>query len=80
VPFGENKKMSWLQIFNKEMIQKIIDQFQPSDYDLTYYKYNKNGWQLSTESECSKCGYSIEYPGKDLCVGAYAVACIRLAK
>lgn len=81
VPFGENKNLGWLQVFNKQMVQKIITQFQPSFYDICYYKYNKNGWQLSIESECLKCGgYSTEYPGKDLCVGAYSVACIKLIK
>jgi hypothetical protein len=80
VPFRKNRKLGWLQIFNKKMIEQIITKFQPSDYEIFYYKYDKNGWQLSKEHECSECGYSTEYPGQDLCVGAYSVACIKLVK
>lgn len=80
VPYGRRKNLKWLQIFNKQMVADMIKTFEPSFFDITFYKYTTTGWQIATEKECQNCSYSTEYPGDDFCVGAYAVACLRIVK
>lgn len=80
IPFGKRKNLGWLQIFDKKMMQQVVTLFQPSSFNVCYYKYGAHGWQLSTQKECLTCGYSKSYPGEDLCVGAYSVACLELSK
>jgi len=82
VPFGQYQNLNWLQNFNQAMVDKIIAQFNPHHFEITYYRYGENGWQLSTSKECQKNTYanSGSYPKNGFCVGASAVALIVLEK
>ena len=80
VPFGQNEDLNWFQVFNKEMVLKIIKVFDPSSYDISYYQYTESGWQLSTEKKCENLRYSPGYVGKAYCAASPAVACIKLVK
>jgi len=74
VPFGKYQNFRWFQQFDSTMIREIIKTFAPKQYQLTYYKYGENGWNISDESACLNSEYrsSISF--------ASAVACLELIK
>jgi len=80
VPYGEHKNLKWLQVFNEMMINKIMAEFRPSTFELTFYKYSQDGWQIATEEDCKNCQYAESYPNQDLGVGAYSICCLKLIK
>lgn len=79
VPYGGFKDHGWLQVFNKSMVNHIINAFQPTFYTITYFMYTKDGWMFSKEQDCAKCTYSKSYL-PNYTVGAECVACIHMTK
>lgn len=83
VPFGKYQNFGWFQQFDAAMIQQIIKMFNPGDYQINYYKYIKDGWNISDEASCKDAEYSETFSGKmsaDRAAGARAVACVELTK
>ena len=83
VPFGKYKNFGWFQQFDAAMIQQIIKAFNPGDYQINYYRYTKDGWDISDEASCRDAEYSGASNGKisaDRAAGARAVACLELTK
>lgn len=80
VPYGQYQNFKWFQNFNAKMVTSIIKRFNPSAYDLSYYKYGPDGWQISDKAACDQSLYPKTYPNKDLCSGARAVALLKMVK
>ena len=51
VPFGKYKNHGWFQVFNGEMIDRLIDSFSPASCIEYYFKYEPNGWRVSTKED-----------------------------
>jgi len=79
VPYGRYTDHGWLQVFNKSLVNQIIDAFQPMTYTITYFMYTKDGWMFAKEQDCAKCSYSKSYL-PNYTVGAESVACIHMTK
>ncbi len=79
VPYGRYTDRGWLQVFNKSMVNHILDAFRPTSYTITYFMYTRNGWMFSKEQDCAKCTYSKSYL-PHYTVGAESVACIHMVK
>ncbi|GIW59158.1 MAG: hypothetical protein KatS3mg087_0224 [Patescibacteria group bacterium] len=80
LPYGKHQRLDWLQIFDQHMVQELLHAFSPSKHEITYYKYDQNGWQVSTSEACSECTYTKGYPQHNYCVGAEAVVLIKMFK
>jgi SAM-dependent methyltransferase len=84
VPFGFYKNHGWLQIFDEVMVNSVIDTFDSSGSQITYYKYFADGWQISTANDCAECTYFDIHHQKiydtDYAAAARAVVCIELTK
>ncbi|PSN14684.1 methylase [filamentous cyanobacterium CCT1] len=60
VPYGKYTDFGWYQQFNAEMIQALIDEFQPSRKMETYFKYDHGGWNFAAAENCQDCeGFNI---------------------
>lgn len=84
MPFGEYKDGKWFQVFNGEMVQKLIDQFLPSKNSIDYFKYENNQWQFSAEEHC-KNGYVFDVHKErrnrnDFLASSQSVVCLELTK
>jgi hypothetical protein len=57
VPFGRYQNDIFQQQFNLEMVEKIKQEFSPSQLTEEFYIYRSDGWQVSTLEECQDCEY-----------------------
>ncbi len=93
VPYGKYKNHGLFQQFDRQLLTQAIQAF--GDYQSlteTFYKYDKNGWQITTDQACEDCEYaqwvvnlwqtgqtpSKELVDPDYAAAARAVACIQL--
>ena len=54
VPYGKYTDFGWYQQFNAEMIERMIDTFDPDKVIETYYCYELGGWSVSDKQYCQK--------------------------
>ena len=84
VPYGCYENHGWLQQFDEKMVRDVLKEFGGKNFEVTYFKYTDDGWQVSKAQECSECVYFDIHKGKgfdpDYAAAARAVACIEIVK
>jgi SAM-dependent methyltransferase len=84
VPYGRARQLGWLQVFNRAMVEQLIDVFGASGLQESYYRYAAGGWQVANSEACSDAEYHDLHAGYAYGPGAAAaagaVACIELVK
>ncbi|MBI2670092.1 MAG: class I SAM-dependent methyltransferase [Candidatus Yanofskybacteria bacterium] len=84
VPFGRYENHGFFQQFNSQMVQKVADAFGAAEFNTVFYKYSKDGWQISEQEQCDGLEYFNIRTGKkindDGVAAARAVACVTLRK
>lgn len=83
VPFGRAETRGWLQIFDSEMVQKLLSVFKPSAFQEAYFRYTSSGWQTSSADECRDARYFDPSEGRTIkteFAAAEAVVCLELVK
>jgi SAM-dependent methyltransferase len=91
-PFGEYENHGWFQQFDSLLTDRLIEEFSPSRFNETIFRYHPDGWKLSDRASCQYCRYfdvhtskyfdpnsTIEYPS-DYPAGERAVGCLELFK
>ena len=73
VPFGKHQNHNWFQQFDSIRIGQILKSFSPEKIQISYYKYYKDGWNISNENDCRNAEYLMG-------ISAQAVACLELVK
>jgi len=79
VPFGKYQNFNYFQQFDSSRIGRILEVFKPQSHQINYYKYEKDGWNISDEESCKDVEYS-KIQKSDFIVAAKAVACIEFIK
>lgn len=83
VPFGKPRDLGWLQVFDRDKIQEIVDVFGRDLRHQAYYRYER-GWQRVSPEECRESEYHdahARYPyASGSAAAAGAVACLELVK
>ena len=59
VPFGRYQDFDWLQVFDCEMLEALINAFCPSEITKTFFKYECSQWQISDESDCQDSIFNV---------------------
>jgi len=79
VPYGAYADYGFFQQFDEHMIKEIVDTFEPSNYDMQFFKYHaEKGWSRAMKNECDNVLY---VGGKDSEIaGATAVVGVELVK
>jgi len=84
VPFGKYQLRTWLQVFDSVMVERIINNFQPSKHSIEYYCYTHDQqWQRCQQHEAADAPYfdlHADVPWPRCPAGAGAVACLDLKK
>lgn len=84
VPFGKYQNFGRFQQFDTKLVDRVLEIFQSSEKYVSYYKYTKDGWNISDKILCKNSEYFDVYKKKrfdsDHAAGIRAVACIELIK
>jgi hypothetical protein len=84
VPYGTYKNFGWFHVFDEEMIERAIGQFNPSSTDVTYFKYQNDQWNMSDKESCRDGDFFDINTQKDYTddylAGARCVICLELVK
>lgn len=84
MPFGLHRNHGWFQVFNAEMVDKLIDEFSPVELKQSYFKYLENGWSNSSREACKEATYFDIHTEKnysaDYAAASRAIVCLELTK
>jgi SAM-dependent methyltransferase len=84
VPFGLREDHGWLQQFDSDGIRDIVATFDGDLLGETYYRYDGDGWQLSSAAECATERYYNIHADPaipaDGAAAARAVCCLELSR
>jgi hypothetical protein len=81
-PYGRHRNHKWYQVFDHSMVDRIIEVFGPSDLEIEYFAYGRDGWRRA-EADAVKDAttydvHSGEGWSDDLAPSCRAIACMRL--
>jgi SAM-dependent methyltransferase len=83
-PFGQHKNHGWFQIFNNEMLDEAIQTFSPASFIETHFKYDAQGWRLSSRDESKNATYfdinQTKTYDDDFAAASRAIVCLELMK
>jgi SAM-dependent methyltransferase len=82
VPFGRRGIHGWYQVFDMDLVGKLIGAFRPADYTMEHFGYSAKGWRRVQAEEIRDAEFFDLHAGKpfesDFAAGARGVACIRM--
>jgi len=91
-PFGRYENHGWFQQFDSELVDVLIESFNPAHHNENIFQYYPDGWQRSTREACKDCEFfdvhtskyadpasTTDYP-KDYPAGERGLACLELVK
>jgi SAM-dependent methyltransferase len=81
-PFGKRDNLGWYQVFDLEMVEKVLEVFGPSSYEIDYFGYSSDGWfRASADALTNATVYDV-HTGKgwnaDRAASSRALACLQL--
>jgi len=92
VPFGTYKRFGSFQLFDKRLVENVIEAFAPSSVEETYFRYTAQGWNLSDARACADAEFvqwvmqspqerPAQFPVQpDNAAAARAVACLKMVR
>ncbi len=84
MPYGKYRDFGWFQIFDRSMVEKVIDCFAPSKSSVTYYKYAGKQWNVSSQKDCAQGHYVDIHAGarynNDSPAASQCVVCLAMTK
>lgn len=57
LPFGRYQNLGWFQQFDAQLLQKILEIFQPKFSKIDFYAKFNEGWQVSNQDFCLNLKY-----------------------
>ena len=83
-PYGKYKNHNWFQVFDSEMVDTLINRFSPGSIKEYYFKYEPDGWCISSreeagESTCFDINRQKNYDD-DYAAFSRAIACLEMIK
>jgi len=83
-PFGKAADHGWFQVFDHEMVESLIRNFEPSDVKQDYFLYRADGWRRCDPAEAATATifniHTAEGYDPDFAAAARAVFCLELRK
>lgn len=82
IPFGRRGVHGWYQVFDLDLVMKVVEAFQPTSHTIEFFGYGLDGWRRADAEEVKDAEFFDMHEGKlfgsDFAAGARGVACIRL--
>jgi SAM-dependent methyltransferase len=83
-PFGKHVNHGWFQVFDRDMLDNLIDVFSPTSAKEFHFRYEPNGWKISSRKHsCNATYFDIHKQktyDKDFAAASRSVACLKLQK
>jgi len=83
-PFGKAADHGWFQVFDHEMVEALIRNFEPTDVREDYFLYRAEGWRRCEPVEAATATIFNIHTAKgydaDFAAAARAVFCLELKK
>jgi len=84
-PFGKFENHGFFQQFDSEMVKRMTDIFQKQgSYDLTYFKYDPEGWRFAEMNEVTEMESFNPHTGRGLkedhAAHSRAILCVKFVK
>jgi SAM-dependent methyltransferase len=81
-PFGKRANLGWYQVFDRAMVDRVIEVFAPTSCGVDYFGYSRGGWQRSSpEALKDATVYDVHTGqgwGDDRAASSRAIACLQL--
>jgi hypothetical protein len=81
-PFGKRANLGWYQVFDRAMVDRVVEIFSPRSHQVDYFGYSSDGWQRSApEALKDATVYDVHTGqgwGKDRAASSRAIACLQL--
>jgi SAM-dependent methyltransferase len=80
VPYGRPDDLGWFRVFDRAMVERMVDVLAPSQATIDVFAYDAEGWSWSTLDAAAGAVYrehTLEPAPADLAPNARAVACVR---
>lgn len=77
LPFGIYKNHGWFQVFDNEMLNRLVETFAPATMDISYFRYENDQWNFSDVESCqdgscfdpyTRSTYELDYLAFSRCV------------
>ena len=82
VPFGRRGVHGWYQVFDHDLVMKIVQAFGPASHTIEYFGLGAQGWHPARHEDLADAAFFDLHAGQpldaDLAAGARGVACLRL--
>lgn len=82
VPYGKACKRGWFQVFDSQMVEIVLDDFQPSSHEIEYFGYLPEGWQEVEPAQLANATcfdrFQDKALGPDFAAAARGLVCMRL--
>jgi len=83
-PFGKYRNHGWFQVFDAPMVDNIINVFSPSVVRENHFRYEADGWRVSTreksrDATCFDINVQKQYDG-DYAAFSRAIVCLEMVK
>jgi SAM-dependent methyltransferase len=83
-PFGRHENHGWFQIFDAAMLDQVIEAFAPSSVIEFHYRYEPDGWCVSSREESEGATYFDIHTQKtydvDFAAASRAIVCLEMVK
>jgi SAM-dependent methyltransferase len=81
-PFGKRANLGWYQVFDRAMVDKVVETFSPQSHRIDYFGYSGGGWQRAApEALKDATVYDVHTGqgwGEDRAASSRAIACLEL--
>ncbi|BAM86870.1 hypothetical protein S58_08590 [Bradyrhizobium oligotrophicum S58] len=84
MPFGRRANHGWFQIFDAEMVDRLVERFAPQSGIETIYRYKAEGWTVGDRESAKDATYFDIHKQNtyddDYAAASRAVVCLELTK
>ena len=84
VPFGKAANHGWFQVFDKTMVDRILETFVPRSHVALYFKYESDGWRRADCEELAEATFFDVHKQKklapDFAAAARGLVCLEMKK
>jgi SAM-dependent methyltransferase len=81
-PFGKRDNLGWYQVFDLDMVNRVVDAFAPASRRVDFFGYRRDGWSRASADQLANATVYDVHSGKgwgdDRAASSRAVACLQL--
>lgn len=84
VPFGKHANHGWFQVFDREMVERLLTAFGSRSHQEWYFRYEPDGWRQVHWQEAAEADFydvhNDKKPASDYAAAARGLVCLEMEK